>query len=112
MLGSLMLVIATLALLHGAYSTYEHLSYLKALGRPEGALPSDIALEVVVALVLAIVGATLRTPPLREITWRSEMKRKCVLASVEDDPRMSFALFAQRAGIQVTSQPDSGEKSS
>ncbi|KAH9940851.1 uncharacterized protein BXZ73DRAFT_88553 [Epithele typhae] len=97
MLGGLMLFIATLALLHATYSTYEHLSHLKALGRPEGALPSDIVFEAVTALVLAIVGATVRSPALREVTWRSEMKRRA--AEEQPDPRMSFATFAERAGI-------------
>ncbi|KAI0917856.1 hypothetical protein AcW1_006877 [Taiwanofungus camphoratus] len=79
-----------------AFSTYQHLSYLKALGRPAGSLPQDIVFEALAALFLAIVGATIRTPDLREVTWRSEMKRR----SVEDQgPWMSFATFAQRAGI-------------
>ena len=76
------------------------LSHLKALGRPEGALPNDVsettrtlltdrdmtaypAFQIVVeagmSLVLAIIGATIRSPSLREVTWRSEMKRRCVL---------------------------------
>ena len=74
--------------------------------------------EAVAALVLAIVGATVRSPPLREVTWRSEMKRRYVLlvlrhvvlsgpilslnlraAEEEGDPRMSFQTFARRAGI-------------
>ncbi|KAI0774760.1 membrane magnesium transporter-domain-containing protein [Trametes elegans] len=97
MLGQLMLLVATVALLHAAYSTYEHLSHRKALGRPEGSLPNDIVIEAIASLFLAIVGATVRSAPLREVTWRSEMKRR----SQEDDadPRLSFAAFAQRAGI-------------
>ena len=76
------------------------LSHLKALGRPEGALPNDVSettrtlltdrditvhsafqivVEAAVSLVLAIIGATIRSPSLREVTWRSEMKRRCVL---------------------------------
>ncbi|KAI0675717.1 hypothetical protein C8Q78DRAFT_1074714 [Trametes maxima] len=97
MLGQILLLVATLALLHAAFSTYEHLSHLKALGRPEGSLPNDIVLEAVASLVLAIAGATIRSPSLREVTWRSEMKRR---AQEEDqDPRLSFAAFVQRAGI-------------
>ncbi|KAM5534655.1 hypothetical protein V8D89_011667 [Ganoderma adspersum] len=97
MLGGLILLVATVALLHAAYSTYEHLSHLKALGRPEGALPNDIVVEAVIALVLAIVGAAVRSPSLREVTWRSEMKRRAL--EEEGDPRMSFDKFLQRAGI-------------
>ncbi|KZT09839.1 uncharacterized protein LAESUDRAFT_721992 [Laetiporus sulphureus 93-53] len=96
MLGNLLLVAAIIVVLHAAFSTYEHLSYLKALGRPEGSLPQDIVFEALAALAIGIVGATVRTPELREVTWRSEMKRR---AGEEQDPRMSFATFVQRAGI-------------
>ncbi|KAI8996387.1 membrane magnesium transporter-domain-containing protein [Trametes punicea] len=97
MLGQLMLLVATLALVHAAYSTYEHLSHLKALGRPEGSLPNDIVLEALASLLLAMVGATVRSPPLREVTWRSEMKRRA--QEEDEDPRMAFATFARRAGL-------------
>ncbi|KAJ8482609.1 hypothetical protein ONZ51_g5253 [Trametes cubensis] len=102
MLGQLMLIVATIALLHAAYSTYEHLSHLKALGRPEGTLPNDILLEAFASLFLAIVGATVRSPPLREVTWRSEMKRRA--QEEEEDPRLSFANFAQRTGLVTKAQ--------
>ncbi|KAI0325906.1 hypothetical protein GY45DRAFT_175846 [Cubamyces sp. BRFM 1775] len=104
MLGQLMLIVATVALLHAAYSTYEHLSHLKALGRPEGALPNDVSilLEAFASLFLAIVGATVRSPPLREVTWRSEMKRRA--QEEDEDPRLSFASFAQRAGLVPKAQ--------
>ena len=64
--------------------------------------------------MLGTIGASLNTPELKEITWRSEMKKRCVLMlllywstrltsrcrPLEDiDPRMSFATFAKRAGI-------------
>ncbi|KAI0788729.1 membrane magnesium transporter-domain-containing protein [Abortiporus biennis] len=96
MLGTLLLSISILAILHAAYSTYEHLSHLKALGRPEGSLPPDIIAESLLALVFGIIGSVIRTPELREITWRSEMKRR---AQEDIDPRLSFALFAKRAGL-------------
>ncbi|KAI0794068.1 hypothetical protein C8Q74DRAFT_1365597 [Fomes fomentarius] len=105
MLGGLMLLVATIALLHAAFSTYEHLSHLKALGRPEGTLPSDIIVEALVALVLAVVGATVRSPALREVTWRSEMKRRAL--QEDEDPRMSFEKFALRAGIVPKSSASS-----
>ena len=64
------------------------LSHLKALGRPEGALPNDVSetmpieltdrdmtvhsafqivVEAAISLVLAIIGATIRSPSLREV---------------------------------------------
>ncbi|KAK7687801.1 hypothetical protein QCA50_009020 [Cerrena zonata] len=81
------------------------LSHLKALGQPEGSLPSDIVAEALIALVFGIIGASIRTPELRGTTWRSEMKRR---AKEESDPRLSFQLFAERAGIlsQVSTIPE------
>ncbi|KAH8093267.1 membrane magnesium transporter-domain-containing protein [Cristinia sonorae] len=102
MLGNLFIVFSALAMLHAAYSTYEHLSHLKALGRPEGSLPSDILIETLFALVLGIIGSVIRTPALREVTWRSEMKRR---SAEEQDPRLSFTTFAQRAGLLAKSEP-------
>ncbi|KAJ3491377.1 hypothetical protein NLI96_g761 [Meripilus lineatus] len=128
MIGNLLIVIAILAILHAAYSTYEHLSYLKALGRPEGSIPNDIIIEAFISLILGTIGATVRTPELREITWRSEMKRRYASpltrnilflrilqqtnslllfrrAQEELDPRLSFKLFAQRAGLLSVDPP-------
>ncbi|OJT11941.1 hypothetical protein TRAPUB_11509 [Trametes pubescens] len=58
---------------------------------------AQIVFEALASLFLAIVGATLRSSPLREVTWRSEMKRRA--QEEVEDPRLSFATFAQRAGI-------------
>ncbi|PCH44438.1 hypothetical protein WOLCODRAFT_76290 [Wolfiporia cocos MD-104 SS10] len=96
MLGTALLVLSIVAILHAAFSTYEHLTHLKALGRPEGSLPQDTVYEALIAVVFGIVGAALRTPELREVTWRSEMKRR---SAEEQDTRLSFATFVQRAGI-------------
>ncbi|KAG6850757.1 hypothetical protein H0H93_008795 [Arthromyces matolae] len=51
------------------------LSHLKALGRPEGFLPQSIVLETLAGMVLGILGASLRAPQLKEITWASEMRK-------------------------------------
>jgi len=103
MIGNVLVLFAIVTVLHAAYSTYEHLSYLKALGRPEGAIPQDIVVEAIAALVIGVVGAAVRTPELREMTWRSEMKRRATLDHL--DPRMSFATFARRAGIALPQDP-------
>jgi hypothetical protein len=77
------------------------LSVLKAAGKPEHALPLDvrafsrtgawilmssyyaqIIVETLVALVLGTVGASLDAPPLREITWASELRTRCVFIFV------------------------------
>ena len=80
------------------------LSRLKALGRPEGELPFDvrvvllvlevhkgdnlsqIIVEVLLALVLGIVGANFgENSELKDISWRTEMrKRYSLYASIHN----------------------------
>ncbi|VDC03436.1 unnamed protein product [Peniophora sp. CBMAI 1063] len=88
--------VACLLLVHSAYSSYEHLSHLKAVGRPEGALPLDIAAEALLAMVLGIVGACLKAPQSKDITWAGEMKTR----SIDDaDSRLTFANYTTRGRV-------------
>ncbi|KAI0255919.1 magnesium transporter [Lactifluus subvellereus] len=106
MLGQFLLTIAIITLFHAAFSTYEHLSLLKALGKPEGLLPSSIVLESFVALLLGIIGACLKAPAPKEITWASEMKTR----TIDDmDSRMGFANFVTRG--KVLGQEEEGPSS-
>ncbi|KAN0121277.1 magnesium transporter [Russula decolorans] len=96
MLGQLFLTVAVLALFHSAFSTYEHLSHWKALREPEKSIPSSIVFESLVALFLGIMGACLKAPPLKEITWASEMKTR----TIDDmDSRMEFGNFVTRGKV-------------
>ncbi|KAI0687989.1 hypothetical protein BC835DRAFT_1251432, partial [Cytidiella melzeri] len=86
MFGNVLLTISILMILHAAFSTYEREFHicrlLKAAGRPsEGGLPADIVIEALFAFVLGTVAATIRAPELKEITWRSEMKKRYVDAA-------------------------------
>ncbi|KAG2338611.1 hypothetical protein BDR05DRAFT_685929 [Suillus weaverae] len=97
MIGKLFLTLATLALLHAAYSTYEHLSLLKAFGKPEGSLPLDkIVYESILALILGLLGASLNAPPLKDITWASEMKKRTIDGM---DSRLGFAHYKSRGKL-------------
>ncbi|RDB23515.1 Membrane magnesium transporter 2 [Hypsizygus marmoreus] len=93
MLGQVLLVLATVAIFHSAFSAYEHLAHLKALGRPEGSLPQSVVVETLIAMVLGILGASLSTPELKEITWASEMRKRKI---DEMDSRFGFASFVNR----------------
>lgn len=104
MIGKLFLTLATLALLHAAYSTYEHLSLLKALGKPEGSLPLDIVYESILALILGLLGASLNAPPLKDITWASEMKKRTIDGM---DSRLGFAHYKSRGKFLFASPRDS-----
>jgi hypothetical protein len=94
MVGKALLFAATIALLHAAYSAYEHLSILKALGKPEDSLPASIVLEALGALILGTLGASLSIPELKEISWRSEMKTRTL---EEMNTRLGFADWGAQA---------------
>ncbi|PVG00735.1 hypothetical protein CPB86DRAFT_754250 [Serendipita vermifera] len=85
--------IATCILLHTAYSTYDYLSQLKALDRPQDSLPSDVTLEGIFALVLFILSSILASPPLVKATWADEMEKRSIN---EMDSRLGFAGFKHR----------------
>ncbi|EIN03505.1 hypothetical protein PUNSTDRAFT_78103 [Punctularia strigosozonata HHB-11173 SS5] len=85
MFAQLLLVLASLSLIHD-------LSHIKAIGKSEGTLPSDVVIEAIVSLVLATMGASMRTPTLKEITWASEMKTRTV---EEMDTRIGFVPWGQ-----------------
>ncbi|KAI9456945.1 magnesium transporter [Boletus coccyginus] len=102
MVGRIFLILATVLLLHAAYSTYEHLSRLKALGKPEGSLPLNTVYESVFALILGTLGASLNAPPLKDITWASEMKKR----SIDDmDSRLGFANYHSRGKSFIVPSP-------
>ncbi|KAH7926036.1 hypothetical protein BV22DRAFT_1009942, partial [Leucogyrophana mollusca] len=91
-----------------AYSTYEHLSHLKALGRPEGPLPLNTVYESILALILGILGASLNAPPLKDITWASEMKKRHrYCRSIDEmDSRLSFASYNNRGRIVLSPESE------
>ncbi|KAF9240640.1 magnesium transporter [Melanogaster broomeanus] len=104
MFGRILLILATISLFHAAYSVYEHLSRLKALGKPEGSLPLNTVYESILALILGTLGASLNAPPLKDITWASEMKKRTI---DEMDSRLGFANYHSR-GKSFLTPPGTG----
>ncbi|WWC88838.1 uncharacterized protein L201_003753 [Kwoniella dendrophila CBS 6074] len=92
-LGQALVVVAVLALVHAAFSTYEHLSTLKALSRPSTTLPISIIIEAIVSLALFIPGITLASDTLEDVTYRGELAKR----SIDDqDARMGFMIPSRR----------------
>ncbi|KAF8892246.1 hypothetical protein BD779DRAFT_1670572 [Infundibulicybe gibba] len=127
MLSRVFLVLGTIAIIHGqnlssSISTdiinipgYSGLFYLRTsafqhltLGRPEGSLPQDVILETLLGLVLGILGASLNAPPLKEITWASEMRQRNI---DEMDSRLGFASFVNRGRGILSQSPGSKQRS-
>ncbi|KAF8967605.1 hypothetical protein BDZ97DRAFT_1656039, partial [Flammula alnicola] len=66
----------------------------------------QIVLETFGALFLGILGACLNTPPFKEITWSSEMRKHKI---DEMDSRLGFASYVNR-GKQIFSKPVTASK--
>ncbi|CAK9787127.1 hypothetical protein CC85DRAFT_302819 [Cutaneotrichosporon oleaginosum] len=102
MLASALVALASIALLHAAFSAYEYLSALKALGQPGASLPTSIIAEALVSLVIFIPAITLAYPALQDVTFRGELAKR---TPDDMDARMGFmrlsargaALFGDRA---------------
>ncbi|WWC62363.1 uncharacterized protein I303_104959 [Kwoniella dejecticola CBS 10117] len=91
--GQVLVVVAILALVHAAFSTYEHLSTLKALSRPTTSLPTSIIVEALISLGLFIPGIALSSDSLEDVTYRGELAKR----SIDDqDARMGFMIPSKR----------------
>ncbi|KAI6096960.1 hypothetical protein EDD16DRAFT_1499798, partial [Pisolithus croceorrhizus] len=71
-------------------------SHLKALVQSEARMPLNTVYESILALVLGILGASMNSPPLKDITWASEMKKR----TIDDmDTRSGFANYVSRGKL-------------
>ncbi|WVQ80569.1 hypothetical protein IAT38_002674 [Cryptococcus sp. DSM 104549] len=91
--GRVLVGVACLAVLHAAFSTYEHLSTLKALSRPADSLPTSIILEAIISLLLFVPGIALASGPLKDVTYRGEMAHRTI---DDTDARMGFLRLSKR----------------
>ncbi|KZP01473.1 hypothetical protein CALVIDRAFT_594187 [Calocera viscosa TUFC12733] len=91
--GRILLVVSVLGLLHAAFSSYEHLSRLKAAGTPAQLPTVDVMAEAVVSLLIFTIGAALWSPPLKPNTWASEMAHRTI---DQMDTRIGFVTFGHR----------------
>ncbi|KAK9762992.1 hypothetical protein K7432_010725 [Basidiobolus ranarum] len=91
--GRALSLVGLLLLSHSAYSTYEHLSYLKATDKHEDGLPVDIIIECMVAIIIFMVGFTLVSGSLKPILMEVEMAKQTINKL---DSRPSFQTFNHR----------------
>ncbi|KAF9581616.1 Membrane magnesium transporter 1 [Lunasporangiospora selenospora] len=95
-LGRAVCLIAFLLLFHSGYSTFEHLSYLKAIDGHESGLPQDIMIELLAAVGLFGLGIVLVADDFKEILMETEMAKQ----SIESlDARPSFYGFNHRGRV-------------
>ncbi|KAG0234049.1 hypothetical protein BGW42_006915 [Actinomortierella wolfii] len=78
-LGRLVCLLGFLFLFHSGYSTFEHLSYLKAVDGHESGLPTDITIELFVSVALCGLGIVLVADDFKEILMETEMAKQYVV---------------------------------
>eukprot|EP00842_Homolaphlyctis_polyrhiza_P005006 jgi/Hompol1/5506/HPOL_001951-RA len=61
---------------HAGYSAFDHLAYLRSIGKHESQLPSDILFEVALSLLLFIPGAVVISGTLKPISLKLELSKK------------------------------------
>ncbi|KAG0044309.1 Membrane magnesium transporter 1 [Gryganskiella cystojenkinii] len=92
-LGRIICFLGFLLLFHSGYSTFEHLSYLKAVDGHEDGLPLDIMVELLVSVALFGLGIVMVADDFKEILMETEMAKQ----SIESlDARPSFYSFNHR----------------
>ncbi|KAG0316275.1 Membrane magnesium transporter 1 [Linnemannia gamsii] len=92
-LGRLVCLVAFFLFFHSGYSTFEHLSYLKAIDGHESGLPLDITIELLTSVALFGLGIVMVADDFKEILMETEMAKQ----SIESlDARPSFYSFNHR----------------
>ncbi|KAF8932104.1 Membrane magnesium transporter 1 [Podila verticillata] len=92
-LGRLVCLFAFLLLLHSGYSTFEHLSYLKAIDGHESGLPQDIVIELMASVAIFGLGIVMVADDFKEILMETEMAKQTIESL---DARPSFYGFNHR----------------
>ncbi|KAI8916491.1 membrane magnesium transporter-domain-containing protein [Powellomyces hirtus] len=92
-IGRLIYSIGALLLVHSGYSAFEHVAYLKTVGKAEGALPSDIILECLTSVLFCMAGISLVSGDLKPISLVDEV---ATLSMDSIDARPSFRTMHHR----------------
>ncbi|KAI8976540.1 magnesium transporter [Pilobolus umbonatus] len=91
--GNILSVLGVLFLFHSAYSTYEHLAYVKAIDEDTTGLPTDIVFECVFSALTALVGIVLSTDTFKPIAMEDEVV-KMTIDKIDTKP--NFITFNHR----------------
>ncbi|KAI8365930.1 magnesium transporter [Radiomyces spectabilis] len=103
MLAKSIAILGTLFLAHAAYSTYEHLAYLKAVDRSSSDIPIEIVVECLLAAFVALVGVILNADNFKNVLMEVEIAK---LTIDKIDTRPSFTTFNHRKIVSTHTQLD------
>ncbi|KAI8816062.1 magnesium transporter [Fimicolochytrium jonesii] len=91
--GRAIYALGFLLLIHSGYSAYEHLAYVKIIGKHEESLPIDIILECIISVILCSVGLSLVAGEFKPISLEKQLTQMSVDAI---DSRPSFRTLNHR----------------
>ncbi|KAL4205979.1 hypothetical protein CU097_004992 [Rhizopus azygosporus] len=74
-LGKILGIIGAIFLAHSAYSTYEHLAYVKAVDEEDASVPIEIAVECLVSSFIALLGVILSADSFKHIDMTDEIQK-------------------------------------
>ncbi|KAJ3149535.1 Membrane magnesium transporter 1 [Geranomyces michiganensis] len=92
-IGRTLYTVAVILLLHSGYSAFEHLAYLKMVGKTETSLPADIVIECLASVFVATIGVALVSGDLKPISLEKEL---ATMSMDSIDSRPSFRTLHHR----------------
>ncbi|KAG2205567.1 hypothetical protein INT47_005942 [Mucor saturninus] len=99
--GKLLGLLGAFFLAHSAYSTYEHLAYIKAVDEVNTALPVEIVTECLVSALVALFGVILSADAFKPIAMEDEIVKMTI---DKTDTRPSFVTFNHRKVISTQAE--------
>ncbi|KAI7872711.1 membrane magnesium transporter-domain-containing protein [Spinellus fusiger] len=92
-IGKLIGLIGALFLAHAAYSTYDHLAYLKAVDQTATDIPVEVVAECLISALVSLLGVILSVEPFKNILMEVEIAKQTI---DKMDTRPSFITFDHR----------------
>ncbi|GAA5812909.1 hypothetical protein MFLAVUS_006370 [Mucor flavus] len=99
--GKILGLIGALFLAHSAYSTYEHLAYIKAVDEVNTTLPIEIVTECLVSALVALFGVILSADAFKPIAMEDEVAKMTI---DKMDTRPSFITFNHRKVVSTQAE--------
>ncbi|POY73024.1 hypothetical protein BMF94_3862 [Rhodotorula taiwanensis] len=107
MFGRILVALSSLALLHSVYAAWSARTTAKyagiALERRLGTqVPTEVAVEAIASFVLLVIGILWTAPPLKGVTFASEMSNRTVDTA---DAGLGLANLRHRGAILFAPEP-------
>ncbi|KAI8814585.1 magnesium transporter [Cladochytrium replicatum] len=96
MLPQIAYAVGVILLLHSGYSAYDHIAYLKVVGKQERSLPIEILAECIISTVVCVIAIAFVSGSLRPVSLEHELKNRS-LDVIDNHP--SFRTLQHRGRV-------------